>query len=46
MQCVIASYRATQLVTCNVAGRDVASFVDEARRTIGRDVAFPGGSSP
>jgi Cu/Ag efflux pump CusA len=38
--------RRLQLVTCNVAGRDVASFVDEARRKIGRDVVFPAGSFP
>jgi CzcA family heavy metal efflux pump len=35
--------RRRQVVTCNVEGRDVSSFADEARARIGRDVAFPRG---
>jgi Cu/Ag efflux pump CusA len=31
-------------VTCNVEGRDVASFVAEAKREIARRVAFPAGT--
>jgi Cu/Ag efflux pump CusA len=36
--------RRRQVVTCNVAGRDVASFAADARARIGGDVAFPAGS--
>jgi Cu/Ag efflux pump CusA len=35
-----------QQVTCNVVGRDVASFVAEARRRIAAQVAFPPGIYP
>ena len=33
-----------QIVTSNVAGRDVASFVAEAKRKIGAEVRFPAGT--
>ncbi len=36
--------RRRQVVTCNVAGRDVASFAAEARERIASRVAFPGGA--
>ena len=35
--------RRRQTVTCNVAGRDVASFVREARRAVAEQVSFPPG---
>ncbi len=35
-----------QVVTCNVGGRDVVSFVHEARRTIANTVSFPAGLYP
>ena len=35
-----------QAVICNVQGRDVASFVEEARRELGRRVVFPAGAYP
>jgi CzcA family heavy metal efflux pump len=36
--------RRRQVVTCNVDGRDVASFAAEARQRIARDVRFPSGA--
>ncbi|WP_298438685.1 efflux RND transporter permease subunit [Geobacter sp.] len=36
--------RRVQAVTCNVAGRDVSSFVAEAKKRIAANVAFPAGS--
>jgi len=36
--------RRRQLVTCNVAGRDVASFVAEAKQRVAQEVALPSGS--
>jgi len=33
-----------QQITCNVEGRDIASFAAEARRTIGGRVSFPTGT--
>ncbi|WP_129127787.1 efflux RND transporter permease subunit [Geomonas oryzae] len=36
--------RRVQTVTCNVAGRDVNTFVKKARKRIARDVTFPPGS--
>ena len=36
--------RRVQTVTCNVTGRDVASFVNEAKRRIAASVALPEGS--
>ncbi|HKX02590.1 MAG TPA: efflux RND transporter permease subunit [Methylomirabilota bacterium] len=39
------SARRVQVVTCNVVGRDVVSFVQEAKRKIGRTVVFPVGFS-
>lgn len=38
--------RRRQAVTCNVRGRDLVSFVAEARKRIGKDVAFPAGVYP
>jgi len=38
--------RRRQVVTCNVRGRDPASFVAEARRRVVEDVAFPAGVYP
>ncbi|PYM35906.1 MAG: CusA/CzcA family heavy metal efflux RND transporter [Candidatus Rokuibacteriota bacterium] len=38
--------RRRQVVTCNVRGRDPASFVAEARRRIRAEVAFPAGVYP
>ncbi len=35
--------RRRQVVTCNVSGRDVGSFVAEARRAIVRQIRFPPG---
>ena len=35
--------RRRQTVTCNVEGRDVASFVDEAKQQVARNVSFPAG---
>ncbi len=35
--------RRRQTVTCNVAGRDVASFVADAKRKVAEDVALPAG---
>ena len=35
--------RRRQAVSCNVGGRDVASFVADARRRIGSEVRFPSG---
>lgn len=35
--------RRVQTITCNVAGRDVTSFVDEAKQRVGR-ISLPGGS--
>jgi CzcA family heavy metal efflux pump len=35
--------RRRQAVTCNVEGRDLASFVAEAKARIGREVPFPAG---
>ncbi len=35
--------RRRQAVTCNVSGRDLASFVAEAKARIGREVRFPTG---
>src|SRR5262249_6918522 len=32
-----------QLVTCNVRGRDVKSFVEQAQRQLAREVQFPAG---
>jgi len=36
--------RRVQTVTCNVAGRDINSFVAEAKKTIQSGVTFPGGT--
>ena len=36
--------RRRQAVTCDVRGRDLTSFVEEARRTVQRKVAFPAGA--
>jgi Cu/Ag efflux pump CusA len=36
--------RRRQAVTCDVRGRDLASFVEEVRRTLRAKVAFPAGS--
>ena len=36
--------RRRQAVTCNVRGRDVASFVAEAQRKIAKSVSLPGGT--
>src|SRR5574341_1415986 len=36
--------RRLQLVTANVVGRDVASFVAEAQRRLGSEVASPAGT--
>ncbi|HZW05429.1 MAG TPA: efflux RND transporter permease subunit [Candidatus Nitrosotalea sp.] len=36
--------RRRQAVTCNVQGRDLASFVGEARRSVTREVRFPSGT--
>jgi Cu/Ag efflux pump CusA len=36
--------RRRQAVTCDVRGRDLASFVDEARRAVNAKVAFPAGT--
>jgi len=36
--------RRVQAVTCNVAGRDIASFVNEAKQRIATTVALPAGS--
>src|SRR5205823_11352730 len=36
--------RRVQAVTCNVAGRDVNSFVADARRRIAQNVTLPQGS--
>ena len=36
--------RRVQTVTCNVAGRDVNSFVADARKQIAQSVTFPQGS--
>ena len=36
--------RRRQAVTCDVRGRDLASFVEEVRRTLRSKVAFPAGS--
>lgn len=38
--------RRRQAVTCNVRGRDLATFVAEARRRVGSRVAFPAGVYP
>lgn len=38
--------RRRQAVTCNVEGRDVASFVADARNAIARQVKFPAGTYP
>ena len=38
------STRRRQAVTCDVRGRDLASFVDEVRRTLQTKVAFPAGT--
>jgi CzcA family heavy metal efflux pump len=38
--------RRRQTVTCNVAGRDLASFVAEARRAVAERVALPAGVYP
>jgi CzcA family heavy metal efflux pump len=38
------STRRRQAVTCDVRGRDLASFVDEVRRTLPARVAFPTGT--
>jgi CzcA family heavy metal efflux pump len=35
--------RRVQTVTCNVAGRDLTSFVDDAKRRIASDVTLPAG---
>jgi len=35
--------RRRQTVTCNVAGRDVPSFVAEARRRVAKEISFPEG---
>jgi CzcA family heavy metal efflux pump len=35
--------RRVQIVTCNVSGRDVASFAAEAERKVRREVSFPPG---
>lgn len=36
--------RRRQTVTCNVEGRDVASFVAEAKRRVAAEIAFPAGT--
>ncbi|MGH9806881.1 MAG: efflux RND transporter permease subunit [Terriglobia bacterium] len=36
--------RRRQAVTCDVRGRDLASFVDEARRAVNSKVSFPAGT--
>ncbi len=36
--------RRVQAITCNVAGRDVSSFVAEARRKVASSVSLPSGS--
>ena len=36
--------RRRQTVTCSTKGRDVSSFVDEAKKQVGAKVAFPGGT--
>ena len=36
--------RRVQTVTCNVAGRDIGSFVAEAKKSIAANVSFPAGS--
>ncbi len=36
--------RRVQTVTCNVAGRDINSFVEEAKKQIAKEVSFPAGS--
>jgi CzcA family heavy metal efflux pump len=36
--------RRVQTVTCNVAGRDVGSFVAEAQRTVNANVSMPAGT--
>jgi Cu/Ag efflux pump CusA len=36
--------RRRQTVTCNVEGRDVASFVAEAKQRVAAEVKFPGGA--
>ena len=38
--------RRRQAVTCNVRGRDLSSFVEEARRAVREKVKFPGGAYP
>ncbi|HEY3244304.1 MAG TPA: efflux RND transporter permease subunit, partial [Phycisphaerae bacterium] len=38
--------RRRQTVTCNVRGRDVASFVAEAKQKVAAQVRFPGGVYP
>lgn len=38
--------RRVQVVTCNVAGRSLTSFVAEAQRKVGSAVAFPAGMYP
>ncbi len=38
--------RRRQTVTCNVEGRDVASFVAEAKEAIAKRIAFPAGTYP
>src|SRR5205823_1404937 len=35
--------RRRQTVTCSAAGRDVSSFVDEAKKQVAAKVNFPGG---
>ncbi len=35
-----------QAVTCNVGGRDLASFTNEVRKRIGKEISFPGGTYP
>jgi CzcA family heavy metal efflux pump len=36
--------RRRQTVTCSTSGRDVTSFVDEAKRQVASNVTFPGGA--
>lgn len=38
--------RRRQAVTCNVEGRDVASFVGDAQAALARQVSFPAGTCP
>ncbi len=38
--------RRVQLVTCNVAGRDVVGFVADAQRAMAKTVSFPAGVYP